>query len=321
MRMWGNCQRSTQYLVRLKICYTDHNIQQRLFMPSHFTTFVLGAARFLPSSGVHSFLLQSAVKRCDADVIARLATPKVVENMSARDQRLLLSDALDQLVRARPDAQDNARNVVQTLLQCGVRFCDGYDGAAADKVWDLLARKEYSVLQQLCSMDLQANSKLLVFAEVVRKAAPNEEWIVRYFYNMWSDTIKGTAVVCPWRWTREKGDNRTCAPTLFEVCCKNASETTVLKLLFDCPQVSVQQCAPMLKRAQLSVDTVAALAEKGLDVHSWLEWDPNSFGAAFVAGHEYLKQQKARAQRTTLEQAVEGVHHNTTAVVGVRRKM
>ena len=83
----------------------------------------------------------------------------------------------------------------------------------------------------------------------------------------------------------------------------------------------MQQCAPMLKRAQLSVDTVAALAEKGLDVHSWLEWDPNSFGAAFVAGHEYLKQQKARAQRTTLEQAVEGVHHNTTAVVGVRRKM
>ncbi len=290
-------------------------------MPSQFTTFVLGAARFVPSSAIHSFLLQSAVKRCDADVVARLATPKVVNTISARDQRLLLSDALDQLVRAQPDTQDTARKVVQTLLNCGVRFCDGYDGAAADKVEDLLMRKEYSVLQQLCSIDLQPNSKLLVFAEVVRNATVNEEWIVRHFHNLWSDTIKGTAVVCPWLWTREKGDRRTCEPTLFEVCCKNASETTVLKLLHDCPQVDVQQCAPMLKRAQLSVDTVAALAEKGLDVHSWLEWDEKAWGPAVVAGHEYLKQQKAYAQRTTLEQAIEHAQSNTTAVGGARRKM
>lgn len=290
-------------------------------MTSHFTTFVLGAARFLPSSAVHLFLLQSAVKRGDADLIEQLATAKVVENMSARDQWLLLKDALDQLVRARPDVQDHARKVVQTLLQCGVRFFDGYEDALADKVSVLLMSKEYSLLQQLCSTDLQPHSKLLVFAEVARNAAPNEEWMVRHFYNVWSDTIKGNATVFPIQWTRAPNDSRTCAPTLFEVCCKNASETTVLKLLHDCPQVSVQQCTPMLKRAQLSVDTVSALAEKGLDVHSWLEWDPNWFGAAWVAGHEYLKQQKARAQRTTLEQAVEGVQPNTTAVVGARRKM
>lgn len=291
-------------------------------MPSQFTTFVLGAARFIPSSGVHSFLLQSAVKRGNAGVIARLATPKVVNTISARDQRLLLADALDQLVHAQPDTQDNARKVVQTLLHCGVRFCDGYDSAAEDEVADLLMRKEYSVLQQLCSTDLRAHSKLRVFAEIARKATPDDEGVVRYFYNMWSDTIKGNAVVRPFLWRREEGDHRTCEPTLFEVCCKNASETTILKLLSDCPQVNVQQCAPMLKRAHLSVDTVAALAEKGLDVHSWLEWDHHAWGRpAFVAGHEYLKQQKMQAQRTTLEQAIEGARPDTTALVGARRKM
>lgn len=297
-------------------------------MPSnHLTSFVLGAARFVPISGVHTFLLQTAVKRSDAGVIARLATPKVVNAITARDQRLLLGDALDQLVRAEPDTQDNARKVVQTLLQCGVRFCDGYDGAAADKVGDLLARKEYSVLQQLCSTDLQANSKLLVFAEVARNAAPKDEWMVRHFYNMWSDTIKGNAVVFPWRWRREKGDNRTCAPTLFEVCCKNASETTILKLLHDCPNVSVQQCAPILKRAEVSVNLVAALADKGLDVHSWLEWDEkNTWGRpAFVAGHQYLEQyrewQKTQVQRKTIEQAIETVQTSNHDVVAPRRKM
>lgn len=292
-------------------------------MPSHFTTFVLGAARFIPSSAVHLFLLQSAVKRGDAGVVARLATAKIVSTLSARDQRVLLGIALDNLAgrEAEHHTQENARTVVQTLFNCGVRFCDQYDAAAEDEVADLLAHKEYSVLRQLCSPDLRPHSKLLVFAAVARRATPEDEEVVRYFYNMWSDTIKGNAVVRPWLWQREKGDHRTCEPTLFEVCCQNASETTVLKLLHDCPQVNAQQCAPMLKRAHLSVDTVAALAEKGLDVDSWLEWDQNAFGAAWVAGHEYLKQQKARAQRTTLEQAVEDVHHNTTAVAGARRKI
>jgi len=291
-------------------------------MPSQFTTFVLGAARFVPSSAVHLFLLQSAVKRGDAGVVARLATPKIVSTISARNQWLLLSDALDHLVNAKPHTQENARKVVQTLFNCGVRFCDQYDAAAEDEVADLLAHKEYSVLRQLCSPDLRPHSKLLVFAAVARRAAPEDEEVVRYFYNMWNDTIKGNAVVFPVQWTRAPNDSRTCEPTLLEVCCQNASETTVLKLLHDCPQVDVQQCAPMLNRAQLSVDTVVALAEKGLDVDSWLEWDQNAWGRpAFAAGHEYLKQQKARAQRTTLEQAVEGVQSNTTAVVGARRKM
>jgi len=289
-------------------------------MPSQFTTFLLGAARFIPSSGVHSFLLQSAVKRGDAGVIARLATPNVVNTISARDQRVLLGDALEQLVRAQPDTRDNARKVVQTLFHCGVRFCDGYDDSAQGEVADLLMRKEYSVLQQLCSTDLRAHSKLLVFSEIVRNATPDDEGVVRYFYNMWSDTIKGNAVVRPWLWRREMWDNRTCLPTLFEVCCHNASETTILKLLSDCPQVNVQECAPMLKRAHLSVDTVAALAEKGLDVHSWLEWDYNAWGRpAFVAGHEYLTQQKTQAQRTILEQAIEGAQPNTAPLA--RRKM